>query len=587
MSTNPTDRIVRAIQGAVAPAPEPQDRLDALGQLPPDEFTDGFDDGDAPSDLGLDKVDGDLVKACAGLDHSDTDNGERLRRHFGQDLAVMAQEGTAGGDWLCWTGSHWDLAAGAARARLIVQKLGGRIGLEASYLQLTPEEAKAVRKGKKAAAKDEGERSAEDRKAIEAKTAAERMLDQRKGRRRAFAVTSKNKARMEAALECAAPHLRRPPDLFNPGRVKFATQTHTIHLSRVVDDECEDDSITRFRATLHVEAGHRREDWITSVVPTAYDPDAQAPRWRAFMEEMLPDAEKRRTVQQFAGLGLLAVPVQNVMFHYGLGANGKSVFLETVCRLLGPGLAVGLPRESIVGGSERAAGGASPDIVRLYTKRLVRITELKADVPLQEDLIKRLTGGEPMPVRTLFKGYFEFQNFATPHMSGNGFPTIDGTDHGIWRRLLIVHWDQTMPPERQRDFEEFVSEFVVEEGPGVLNWLIEGALDFYAHGLYVAPAVRASTDEYREEMDPIGEFLNTCVRKADGLRVQANDMYQAYVSWSLANAKRSRTQTKFGKELGKRYQKSEIEGRNWYQDVELHSVPLRPIEPRNPENYGS
>ena len=142
MSTDPTDRIVRAIQGADAPAPEPLDRADALGQLPPDEFTDGFDEGDAPSDVGLDKVDGDLVKACAGLDHSDTDNGERLRRHFGQDLAVMAQEGTAGGDWLCWTGTHWDLAAGAARARLIVQKLGGRIGLEANYLQMTPEEAK-------------------------------------------------------------------------------------------------------------------------------------------------------------------------------------------------------------------------------------------------------------------------------------------------------------------------------------------------------------------------------------------------------------------------------------------------------------
>lgn len=583
MSTDPTARIARAIESAANPEPEFQVGLPAE---PPPDFTDGFEDGDAPSDLGLDKVDPDLVKACAGLDHSDTDNGARLRRHFGQDLAVMAQEGTAGGDWLCWTGTHWDLAAGAARARLIVQLLGGRIGLEAAHLALTPAEAKAIKAGRKAEKVPEDQRTPEDGKAIARKLAAEKGLETRQVRRRAFAVTSKNKARMEAALECAAPHLRRMPDLFNPGRVKFATQTHTLSLARTVDDEYEDAAATRFKASLRVEPGHRREDWITSIVPCAYDPEALAPRWRAFLAEMLPDAEKRRTVQQFAGLGLLAVPVQNVMFHYGLGANGKSVFLETVCRLLGPGLAVGLPRESIVGGSERAAGGASPDIVRLYTKRLVRITELKADVPLQEDLIKRLTGGEPMPVRTLFKGYFEFQNFATPHMSGNGFPTIDGTDHGIWRRLLIVHWDQTVPPEAQRDFEELVSEFVTEEGPGILNWLIEGALDYYAHGLYVAPAIRASTDEYREEMDPIGEFVATCVREFPGGRVQANDMFQAYVSWSMANAKRARTQTKFGKELGKRFKRSEIEGRNWYMDIELHSVPLRPSEPRNPENSG-
>lgn len=584
MSTDPKARIARAIETAAA-GPEPIAGDGYGADLPPD-FTDGFEDGDAPSDLGLDAVDRDIVQACAALDHSDTDNGERLRRHFGQDLAVMAQEGTAGGDWLGWCGTHWDLAGGAARVRLIVQKLGGRIGLEAAYLQPTPEEAKRVKAGKKAEKIPEDQRTPEDIKAIARKLTAEKGLETRQVRRRAFAVTSKNKARMEAALECAAPHLRRMPDLFNPGRTRFATQTHTLHLTRVRDDEFEDATATRHKATLHAHPGHERGDWVTAIVPTAYDPEAKAPRWRAFMEEMLPDAEKRRTVQQFAGLGLLAIPVQNVMFHYGLGANGKSVFLETICRLLGPGLAVGLPRESIVGGSERAAGAASPDIVRLYTKRLVRITELKADVPLQEDLIKRLTGGEPMPVRTLFKGYFEFQNFATPHMSGNGFPTIDGTDHGIWRRLLIVHWDQTVPEERQRDFEEVVSEFVDQEGPGVLNWLIEGALDFYGNGLYVAPAVRASTNEYREEMDPIGEFLSACVRQAEGQRVQANDMFQAYVSWSMANAKRARTQTKFGKELGKRFTRSEIEGRNWYMDVELHSVPLRPSEPRNPEGFG-
>ncbi|WP_018261347.1 DNA primase family protein [Methylobacterium sp. WSM2598] len=590
MSDDPAERIARAFTPApLAGGPEPEDR-EAF-----DPAADDFaEDGEEPSGVGLGAVDVSVVESCAGLDHSDTDNGLRLRRHFGQDLVVMAQEGTPGGDWLGWTGTHWDLAAGAARVRMIAQKLGDRIGLEAAYLAHTPDELKAIKRGKAALKKEAEERTNEDRAAIDAKTRAEKALDQRRSRRRTFAVTSKNKNRMESALECAAPHLRRSPDHFNPGRLTFATLTHTLSFKRALDEEAHDGldeeayraAARVYRVELHAVPDHTRTDWITAVVPVAYDETVVARRWHAFLEEMLPDADKRRTVQQFAGLGLLGLPVQYVMFHYGLGANGKSVFLETISRLLGPGLAVGLPRESIVGASERSAGAASPDLVRLYGKRFVRITELKADAPLQEDLIKRLTGGEALPVRTLFKGYFEFQSFATPHMSGNGFPTVDGTDNGIWRRLLVVHWDQTLPKERQRDFEEFVSELIDLEAPGILNWLIDGARDFLTYGLAIAPSIQGATTEYREEMDPIGEFLAACVRAAPGQRVQANDMYQAYVSWSLANAKRTRSQTKFGRTLKQRFAKSEIEGRNYYVDCELHSVPLRPSEPRKPEDFG-
>jgi putative DNA primase/helicase len=542
-----------------------------------------------------DPVDRGVLAACARLDHSDTDNGIRLREYYGQDLSVIAQDEVTVGTWLAWADTHWDVAGGAARARMTVQKLGGRILQEADFLTATPFEARAVEEGGAA----EGELEAlEARRAewndaerararrleqvVAAGKVARAALDKRKVARRKFAISSKNKARMEAALECAGPKLRRPPDSFNPDRYKVATLTHTLTFWRELDPECPDPDAARYVWQCEAVEGHAREDWITAVVPVAYVKDAPAPRWRGFLERMLPDAQKRRTVQQFAGLGLLGVPAQYLMFHYGLGANGKSVFLETTSRLLGPGLAVGLPRESIVGASERNAGAASPDLVRLYGKRMVRILEVKGDAPLQEDLIKRLTGGESLPVRTLFKGYFEFQNVATAHMSGNGFPSIDGTDNGIWRRLLVVQWDQVIPEEERRDFEEVVTEFIREEGEGILAWLIEGVLDYLQHGLVIAPSVRNDTDDYREEMDPVGEFTKTCVREAVGQRVQAHTMYEAYVSWSMANAKRARSQTKFGKTLAQRFRRAEISGRNYYLDCELHDVPDRPDAPRNP-----
>lgn len=542
-------------------------------------------DGDDAEPSG-DGPNPDVVQGCAVLDASDTDNGERLIRHFGRDLAVLAQDEVPTGAWLAWSGTHWDLAGGAARARIIAQRLGDRIMLEARYLKHTPDETRAIEQAQALRTKDPATLTPEERLTLSQATAATDALKGRAAKRRAFGVTSKNKARMENALDCAGPRLRRSPDGFNVDRYKVATLTHTLQFLRVIDPECPDPDALRFVGRCDATPGHNREDWMTAVVPQPYDAEAKAEGWRAFMAEMLPDAEKRRTVQQFTALGLLGIPTQFLMFHYGLGANGKSVFLETITRVLGAGLCVGLPRESIVGASERAAGSASPDLVRLYGKKMVRILEVKGDAPLQEDLIKRLTGGEAVPVRTLFKGYFEFQNVATAHMSGNSMPTIDGTDNGIWRRLLVVHWDQTVPEEKRRDFEEMVSGFVREEGAGILNWMVEGVCDFLENGLVIAPAVRTATAEYREEMDPIGEFMASCMRASNDplMKVPAHAAYEAYVSWSLANAKRARSQTKFGRVVGQRFQKTEQTGRIFYLGCELHDVPARPDVPRNPND---
>ncbi|MEJ1936946.1 hypothetical protein WDZ92_42685, partial [Nostoc sp. NIES-2111] len=92
------------------------------------------------------------------------------------------------------------------------------------------------------------------------------------------------------------------------------------------------------------------------------------------------------------GLGLTGIPVQLLFFHYGLGANGKSVFLEVLARVFGA-LGEGLPAESITGQAQGAAGGASPDLARLPGVRFLRITELP-----QGRMWRVRLDGEPTPV---------------------------------------------------------------------------------------------------------------------------------------------------------------------------------------------
>lgn len=506
-----------------------------------DHEADGFDPGasdDIPAGVARE-----ALARCAKLDASDTDNATRFIEHFGRDLCVVAQEQVSGGVWLGWLGTHWDQAGGAAHAAMLAQRVGDLIKLEAAMLRR---------------AEKIGETEAE--------------FEKRVAKRRGFGVTSKNAGRIAAMQTLAATRLRRPADDFNPNPLKVACATHTLEFVR-----------TGAKVTIRAKHGHERDDLITSCAPVAWEGlSALAPKWNAFIERMQPDHEKRRTIQQFTGASLATVADQHVMFHWGRGANGKSVFIETISRVFGQGMAVSLPRETIVGRGEKGSGAAAPDLVRLFGKRFVAVPEIKDGEPLQEDLVKRLSGGDRMAVRDLFKGYFEFVNVAKAHLIGNGFPTIEGTDNGIWRRLLVVAWDQTVPEDERRDFEEFVSELVREEGPGILAWLARGLVDYLENGLVIAPSVRAATKEYREEMDPIGEFARMCLTPRDGSTVQANTAFQAYVSWSEANGKRARSQTKFGRVLGQTYRKKEIGGRLYYDGCELHDVPDRPS--RNPDH---
>ncbi|MER9625032.1 phage/plasmid primase, P4 family [Mesorhizobium sp. M0222] len=528
------------------------------------------------------KVDLEIVRACAGLDHSDTDNAERLLAHFGEDLLVRAQSKARRAAYAVWTGTHWDIDTGEPRALAVAQNVGGRIALEIEFIDHTPAEMQAVERGLEALKIPEEDRTKGQQRLARMAEAANANLARRVSRRMNHAVSSKNKGRLEAMLACAAPHIQRGPDEFNADPLKVALAGHTLCFRRLLksvrnpafddpDDNREDISefITIADAELKVLPGHRRQDMITQRIPVDYDPNARCPKWDAFVRDKLPVDEVRRMVQVASGLGLVGLTVQRLFFHYGKGANGKSVYMETLCRLLGE-VAVTLPSESFIG-EGKAGGAANPDMARLYGRRFLRVKELPEGEDLRENLVKDLTGGEHFTVRDLFEGYFDFKPVFTGHMSGNGYPRIAGTDNGIWRRMAVVHWSKIIAEADQREFEEVVAEFVPEY-PGILNWLIEGVMIFLREGLVIPDAVRAKTQEYRDEMDRTSAFCARCVVPDSTAQVTAKEFYQAYVDFTIDEGGKPITLTAFGLIMKKKYDR--IDGRIvTYRGARLVDVP--------------
>lgn len=489
----------------------------------------------------------DIVKECAELDTSDTDNAVRLLKHFGDDLLVVSQKKAKRPAYAVWDGTHWDIDTGDPRSQAIAQQLGDRIMLEAEHLILTPPEQVVVDRAKGALEVPEEQRSAVEKRLAKSAEDALDNLAKRRKRRNDHAVSSKNKAKLEAMLSCAAPHTMRNPDAFNADLMKVAVQEHTLRFEKRYGQDGP-------QAIIEAEEGHSRADLITQIVPVSYDDEAQCPKWCAFMNRMLPDDDVRRLVQVASGLGLVGLTVQKLFFHYGFGANGKSVYMETLCRILGEA-AVTLPSESFIG-EGKGGGAASPDMARLYGRRFLRVKELPEGEDLRENLVKDLTGGEDFTVRDLFEGYFDFKPIFTGHMSGNGYPRIRGTDNGIWRRLVVVHWPVTLAPSEQREFEDVLADFEPEYS-GILNWLIEGVLIFLQEGLVIPESVKKKTQEYRDEMDPTAAFCAQCVEPDDNSKVSAKDFYQGYVDYTIDQGGKPISLTRFGLIMKKKFRKEE------------------------------
>lgn len=531
-----------------------------------------------------------VVEDCAALDHSDTDNGRRLISHFGANLIVVAQEKAKEPFYTVWTGSHWDVASGRLKAEALAQRIGDLIGLEPEYILPSEDEQKAIDAGRKAEKLADSDRKESDHERIADARKAVQAVTRRRKRRHDHAVSSKNVARIRAMLATAAPHIVRPADDFNANHRRVAVQNATLTFRPIITkklnprylsieetpnvpaqiDVCTD-------SKLIVIDGHRREDLITHVVPVPYDPEATAPRWLHFLNTMLPDDNVRRLVQVSSGLGLVGLTVQYLFFHYGDGANGKSVYMETLCRLLGE-VAVTLPSSSLIGESG-SSGGASPDLARLYGRRLLRVKELPEGEDLKEALVKELTGGETVTARDLFAGYMDFRPLFVAMMSGNGYPRITGIDDGIWRRMAVIHWPVKVPEGQRREFEEMLNSFVPEY-PGILNWLIEGVHIFQREGLVLPDAVRKATQDYRDDMDRTAAFVARCIVKDDDAPpLQARDLYRAYSSFTEDEGGRAMNNTMFGRVMGKKFTKDTTGRVVFYRGIRLVNVPTGPEPP--------
>jgi len=323
---------------------------------------------------------------------------------------------------------------------------------------------------------------------------------------------------------------------------------------------------------------HRRDDRITRCLRVNFDQGAECPRWRAFLHRILDsNADLIGFVQRAVGYTLTGSTAERCMFIlHGGGKNGKTVFIESLRLLLGDYVARAPTQTLLVKRGETIPN----DLARLRGVRLVTASETGDGNQLDEALVKDITGGDRVMARFMRGEWFEF----TPHfkifLSTNHKPRITGTDDAIWDRLRLVPFLIRIPEEERRPMEQMLAEFESELA-GILNWAVQGCLDWQRHGLGEPPEVRIATLDYRGEMDTLGEFLAECCLLRSDARVSSHDLYGEYKRWATDAGERVWSHKRFAQGLEQRgsqqgFRKQHTrEGRVW-QGLGLACVPALP-----------
>jgi putative DNA primase/helicase len=469
----------------------------------------------------------------AKLPLNDFGNGQRLNLYIGQDLLFVPRLG-----WFSWDGQRWHPDEDEILARRSAQKVAAYIEREAIYLELTTTETAALKRYQDAKAelarlKKAGLEKSDD--ALQARSAINdceglaKSVAARRAQYFAWSRTSGNTSRISAMLLESSVNIIAPIEALNANPLMLNTTSGTLNFCR-----------TRAGYDLEV-LPHNRDHLISKVCAAAYDPTAECPNFKLFLAQIQPEGDMRDFLQRWFGYALTGLTTEQKMtFFFGGGRNGKSTLVDLIAKLMAD-YATSVPIESLTGTEQRKGSDATPDLVRVPGARFIRTSEPEQGQRMKEALIKQLTGGEPINIRRMHKEFVEVMPEFKLTISGNHRPEIRGSDDGIWRRVLLVPFNEQIA---KGDVDPALPAKLWAERDGILNWLIEGALAYLETGLAIPESVTAATDLYRLSSDPVREFLLTEMEITGdaGDWISSREIIEYFNCWQYA-----RGETVFGR----------------------------------------
>jgi putative DNA primase/helicase len=293
---------------------------------------------------------------------------------------------------------------------------------------------------------------------------------------------------------------------------------------------------------------HRREDLLSRLSPVVYRPGARSDLWEKSVERITGgDAELAAFLQRAVGYSLTGHTSEEVLFFpHGPTATGKSTKLEAIRAVLGE-YAATADFETFL--KRHGDAGVRNDIARLAGARLVISIEVDDGKTLAEGLLKLLTGGDTVAARFLYQETFEFQPRFKLWLAANDRPRVNADDTAMWRRIVQIPFLNVIPEAERDDRVKLQLRTDPDVQSGILAWAVRGCLEWQRIGLAIPQVVRDYTNEYRQENDPLRDWLADCCDLAADAWTPTRDLRDSYDAWCTSAGEKPMHSKTFARHL--------------------------------------
>ncbi len=354
-----------------------------------------------------------------------------------------------------------------------------------------------------------------------------------------WAQTSQNKERIANAITLAG----TDPEIL----------ISALDMDAEPNDLCTPEGIVNLQ-TGEVREADRTVDFNTR--QTAVSPARVAtPVWDSFLKDVIQDSERIAYLQELLGASLFG----DSRFHVlpvlvGSGANGKSTLLDVVSGILGDYSAT-MPENFLL---DTSSAAHPTEIARLRGIRFAMASETRPDGKFNESRVKMLTGGDTLSARFMNQNFFDFKPTHTLFLAVNHLPAVKSGGDGFWRRLRKIDFNITISADKRR--ENLAKTMIEEEGAGILQWIIDGAVRITNQGFNEPNSIKLATLVYRHEEDHIAKFIDERVIIASTGSATKATVFNAYKEWCAQNGEKSISQNALAREVRSRLNVGETEG---------------------------
>lgn len=270
---------------------------------------------------------------------------------------------------------------------------------------------------------------------------------------------------------------------------------------------------------------------FTFKVATKFDPTRDCPKFKAALEQILPNSDDRTLLQEYAGYTLLpAFSHHKFMIFIGGGRNGKGVFIRTMEGILGPDNVSNI-RLEYLDGSHRFM------IANLFGLMMNVCSEPSTRKPFRTELMKQICGQDTLDGEIKNKQrLLKFVSFAKHYVQANRLPVVDDKTPSFWDRVLIIEFTETFTDEKGNKVPDIEKTWLNDEAErsGILNWLIAGLKRLNENGKFTqTKSMDKKILEFKQVSDPIGAFLatpNECTYGSSQW-TQNDTLYNSYKDW--------------------------------------------------------